>query len=117
MDDRAVAALGVFAVVSLASLVLLYLIAPFLGRKTPGSGLVAAGLVLAFVALWYGLLTGLPIREHVAVPYGNPALADGLLKLATVLVLGSIVVSLLTRDATAPLSPTPERPRDVPPSV
>ena len=79
--------------------------------------LVGLGIMVALLALWYGLLTGLPARDHMANPFANPALAEGLLKLAAVLILGGIVTGLLTRDASSVPPALPERPRDVPPSV
>jgi hypothetical protein len=116
MDDRAAVSLAVFALLSLATLVVLYLISQ--GRAAvPGGRLIAAGVVFALVALWYGLITTLPTRDHVSIPFGNPGLADTALRLAAVMILGGIVVGLLNRETTPTVAVPPEVPRNVPPSL
>jgi hypothetical protein len=79
--------------------------------------MVLAGIVLALASLWYGLITGIPNRQGLPVPLGDPALADVTLKLAAVLVLGGLVITLLTHDVTTVSNIPPEHPRNVPPSV
>jgi hypothetical protein len=96
---------------------MLYLIAPSPARVGPGGRAVAAGVVLAIVAMWYGLLTSLPGKQGAPIAVGLPTVTDGILRLAVVLVLGGLVTGLLLRDV-ATVPPTlPERPRDVPPSA
>ena len=73
------------------------------------------GEELALTALWFGLVTGVP-GKSASAPFTTPGLAEGLMKLATVMILGGIVASLLARDAAAP-PPGSERSRDVPPSA
>jgi hypothetical protein len=115
VDERGVEAVSIFFVVSVVALVLLLLGAR--SRAALPARLIGLGVLLALVALWYGMLVGLPNRQGVPVPYGNPALAEGALKLAAVMILGGIVAGLLTHDA-VPASPVPpEVPRNVPPSV
>jgi hypothetical protein len=87
------------------------------GRATGGGRLVVVGIILALEALWFGLLTNEPDHRGAPFVFSNPALADGLLKLAAVMILGGIVTGLLTRDAASVPPALPERPRDVPPSV
>jgi hypothetical protein len=72
---------------------------------------------MAMVGLWYGMLTGLPSREHVAVPLGNPILGDTAMRAAAVLILGGIVMGLLVRDVVPTTVYPPEAPRNVPPSL
>lgn len=116
MDDRGAIALGSFAVFGGVTIVLLFLVSRT--RLAPGGRLVGAGVLLAILAAWYGLVSNLPphLHEGMRPPYGTPGLAEVLLKLAAVLILGGIVTGLLCRDAVT-VSPVPERPRDVPPSV
>jgi hypothetical protein len=112
VDDRSAVSLAGWFFVSVAVLVTLML---FLRpRIAVASRMIGLGVVLAVAALWYGLLASLPTRTGIPVELGHPGLSEGLLKLAAVLVLGGIVVSLLGRD-TAPVSP--EVTRHVPPSV
>src|SRR3954471_20062694 len=75
--------------------------------------LVGLGAVLALTAAWFALVTGSPSRAGPA-PFQNPELAEGLLKLAVVLVLGGIVTGLWPRDASPRLPTTPEEPGHVP---
>jgi hypothetical protein len=115
VDDRAAIGLVGWFFVSVAVLAALML---FLRpRITLGTRLIGLGVVLAVAALWYGMLAGLPTRTGVPVQLGYPGLSEGLLKLAAVLVLGGIVVSLLGRDAAPAVPVPPEVPRHVPPSV
>jgi hypothetical protein len=115
VDDRAAFAMVGWFFVSVAALAALFLV--LRSRAALPTRLIGLGVVLAIAAAWYGILTGLPPRSGVAQPIGSPALADGLLRLATVLVLGGVVVALLVRE-TAPLSTIPMEPHDdVPPSV
>jgi hypothetical protein len=115
VDSTAAAAMVGWFFVSLAALAALFLV--LRSRAALSARLIGLGVVLAIAAGWYGLLTGLPLRNGVPVGIGNPSLAEGLLRLATVLVLGGVVVGLLTRETvTLPTFPT-EQPHDVPPSV
>ena len=115
MDERGFAAITIFVFVSIGTLLLLLFSAR--SRTTLPTRLVTLGVLLALVGLWYGLLTSLPIREHVAVPYGTPGLAEIVLRIAAVLILGGIVMALLTRNAPSIPPILPEQPRNVPPSV
>lgn len=111
MDNRAAEALIFWVFVSLGTLIISWLI--FRSRAPVGPKLTLTGVVVAVAALWYGLVTGLPNSQGMSLPMGNPALAEFALKLAAVLVLGGIVVTLLTQPPSIP----PERPQNVPPSV
>jgi hypothetical protein len=115
VDDRGAVALAIFAVLSVV--ILISLLLGSRSRATLPARLIGLGVLLALVAMWYGLLTGLPSRDHMPNPFGNPALAEGLLKLAAVLVLGGIVISLLVHDTASVNYVPPEHPRDVPPSL
>ena len=110
MDDRGAIALGVFAALSAAVIVLLLIVSR--SRLAPGGRLVGAGVLLAILAAWYGLLSNLPPQrfENVRPPYGNPAMAEILMRVAAVLILGGIVTGLLCRDAVNVLPVSPERP-------
>jgi hypothetical protein len=123
VDDRGGVALGVFAFLTVLSFVGFILIARW--RLAPGGRLIGTGLVLAILAAWYGLLNNLPPNryEHDRPPYGSPAIAEFLARLAAVMILGGIVRGLLFRETAAAASTVsvpplpPERARDVPPSV
>jgi hypothetical protein len=114
VDERATVALVGFFLVTVVTLFLLYLVAPAPARVASGGRLVAAGVILVLAAAWYGLLTGVPQRSGVPVPWGSPGLADRLFRLAVVLILGGVVTGLLARTAAPAL---PEQTRDVPPSL
>jgi hypothetical protein len=114
-DQRAAISMVGWFFVSVAALAALFLV--LRSRAALPTRLIGLGVVLAIAAAWYGILTSLPPGRSPPIPLGNPALADGLLRLATVLVLGGVVVALLVRE-TAPLTPfTTEPHHDVPPSV
>jgi hypothetical protein len=115
MDNRGAEALIFWVFVTLGTLVVLLLI--YRSRVTAGPKLTLTGIVLALDALWYGLVTGLPNSQGVSLPMGNPALGDVALKLAAVLVLGGVVVTLLVHDTATVTYVAPELPRNVPPSV
>jgi hypothetical protein len=115
MDERGGVAVAAFAVLTVVTIAIL-----FLGTRSPlplPARLIGLGVFFALVALWYGLLTGLPTRDHGAMPFLNPGLADTALRLAAVLVLGGIVVSLLVRDTVPPLPIASEASRNVPPNL
>jgi hypothetical protein len=115
MDDRAALVVPAFALLTGATLVLLFFVAR--SRAAFAGRVVSAGVILALFALWYGLLTGVPTRDHQAMPFGNAALGEILLRIAAMMILGGIVLGLLARDQ-IPVPPNlPERPADVPPSV
>ncbi len=115
MDDRGVVAIAGWFFVSIAVLAVLFLL--LRSRAGLPARLIGLGVVLALAAAWFGLLTGLPLRNAGPGPWANPALAEGLLRLAAVMVLGGVVVALLVRNAAAVPALPPEHPRDVPPSV
>jgi hypothetical protein len=120
LDSTAAIALTGWFFVSLAALAALFLV--LRSRAALSARLIGLGVVLAIAAAWYGLLINLPFRDSIrtnmpGVTVGNPSLAEGLLRLAAILVLGGVVVGLLIRE-TVPVSTfPPERPHDVPPSV
>jgi heme A synthase len=114
VDDRTAIALVVMFLVSLVYLgTLLVLLRP---RVPLPARLVGLGALLALTAAWFALVTGAPSRS-VPAQFQNTELAEGLLKLATVLVLGGIVTGLWPRDASPRLPTTPEEPGHVPPSA
>lgn len=115
MDDRGGFAIGIFAILSVVTLIVLLLGSR--SRTSLPARLIGLGVLMALLAMWYGLLTGLPARDRVANPFANPGLAEILLKLAAVLVLGGVVIALLVHDSAAVTYVPPEHPRDVPPSV
>jgi hypothetical protein len=101
--------------VSVAALAALFLV--LRSRATLSARLIGLGVVLAIAAGWYGLLTTPSLRNGIPIAVGGASLAEGLLRLATVLVLGGVVVGLLIRETvTVPTFPV-EHPHDVPPGV
>jgi hypothetical protein len=115
VDDRGAAALAIFAVLTIVTLLVLF--GTSRSRSPVATRLIGLGVFTAVIALWYGLLTGLPTRDHGAMPFGaNPALAETALRLGAIMVLGGVVITLLTRETVPPL-PTTSEARNVPPSL
>ena len=115
MDDRGITAIAIFALVSIVTLFVLFWSSR--SRAPLPSRLIGLGVFVAVVALWFGLLTGLPGRDHIPVPFAYPGLADAALRLGAIMVLGGVVITLLARETVPPLPTTSEAPRHVPPSL
>jgi hypothetical protein len=115
VDNRGAMMVIFWFFVTMATLIVLWLIVR--ARAATGLRLTVAGIVLALVALWYGLLNGLPDQRGLPVVTGNLGLADTALKLAAVLVLGGIVVTLLVHDTATVTYVPPEHPHNAPPSL
>lgn len=100
---------------SVAALAALFLV--LRSRAAMSARLIGLGVVLAMAAGWYGLLTTTSLRNGMPLPLGTPSFAEGLLRLAAILVLGGVVVGLLIRETVPVAIYPPEHPHDVPPSV
>ena len=115
MDNRGAIMMVFWVFVTLATLLVLLLTAR--SRLATGLRLTFAGIVFALVALWYGFLNGLPDQRGMPVVSGNLSLADTALKLAAILVLGGIVITVLVHDTATVTYLPPDQPRNVPPSL
>jgi hypothetical protein len=115
MDNRSVEVLVVWYVTAIATLLILW----FLGRvqAAGGSRFVLAGCVLALAALCYGLLGNTSDRQGIPAPSLISGLAETALRLAAILVLGGVVVTLLGRDPARSTATTSEATTNVPPGI
>jgi hypothetical protein len=115
MDRYQSDALIVWFFVTLGALLAIWLVAR--SRATAGLRLMLLGIIVMLAALWYGLLSGSVPHSAGALPLVSAGLADAALRLAAVMILGGVVLTLLARDVISPIPVPPEAPRNVPPSV
>jgi hypothetical protein len=112
MDNRSALALIFWIFASVLCLIVSFLVAR---SRTPiGPRFVLLGIVFGLVALWYGFIGGLTPTNGPPIPLPNGSFGETALRLAAVLILGGIVVSVLS--PAVPVAP-PEVPRNVPPNA
>ena len=115
MDNRSAEVLVLWYVTAVVTLLVLW----FLGRMQAAGGprFVLLGCVLALAALCYGLLGSVTDSHGQPLPLPPTGLAETVLRLSAVLVLGGIAIVLLSREPARAIVTTPEAPSNVPPSV